>query len=197
MASLLVAFLFLQFVWTRVDGGSNQSISLGFSLVAGAHPMTAWYSKSRLFAFGFHPQGAGYVVAIWLLGFEENGNTVVWSLYRDEPLVSPNSTLELTLKGELVLFSGQGGVNKTIAANISFAVMNESGNFVLYNNHMGVVWQSFDCPTDSILKGQSLFSGKELVSSISETNYSSGRFRIKMQTDGNLVMFSINMVEDL
>lgn len=191
MASLLFCFLFLQFLHISVDGGSNHSISLGSSLVAGAQPANAWYSQSNLFAFGFYPQGTGYVVAIWLPSFEEE-STVVWTVYRDDPPVSPNSTLELTHKGELVLRSEQGGVNKTIATNISFAVMNNTGNFVLYNDHMGVVWQSFDHPTDSMLQGQSLFAGSELVSSVSKTNYSRGRFHIKMQMDGNLVMYPIN-----
>ncbi|KAJ0786469.1 putative protein kinase RLK-Pelle-SD-2b family [Helianthus annuus] len=189
MASLLLSFLFLHLIYTRVNGASKHSIDLGSKLVAGAQSSDAWSSQSNLFAFGFYPQGTGYVVAIWLVSVEEN--PVVWTAYRDDPPVSPNSTLELTHKGELVLFSDEG-VMKIIAANVSYAVMNNSGNFVLYNNHMGIVWQSFDFPTDSMLQGQRLSTGNELVSSVSKTNYSSGRFRIKMQMDGNLVMYPIN-----
>ncbi|KAK1408154.1 hypothetical protein QVD17_39788 [Tagetes erecta] len=175
---------------SRVDGASDQLISLGSSLVAGAQSGYAWYSQSSLFAFGFYPQGTGYVVAIWLVGLEEN--TVVWTAYRDDPPVSPDSKLELTHKGELVLFSDYDGVNKTIAADISYAVINNNGNFVLHNHHSGVVWQSFNRPTDSLLQGQRLFAGNELVSSVSKTDYSSGGFHIKMQMDGNLVMYPIN-----
>ncbi|KAF5818705.1 putative protein kinase RLK-Pelle-SD-2b family [Helianthus annuus] len=191
MASLLLllAFSFLQFIHTRVDGASSQSISLGHSIVAGAQSSDAWYSQSELFAFGFYPQGTGYVVAIWLVIDEEN--PVVWTAYRDDPPVSPNSTLELTHKGELVLFSDER-VIKIIAVNVSYAVMNNSGNFVLYNDDMGVVWQSFDFPTDSMLQGQKLSAGSELVSSVSKTNYSSGRFRIKLQMDDNIVMYPTN-----
>nr|XP_043629030.1 G-type lectin S-receptor-like serine/threonine-protein kinase LECRK1 [Erigeron canadensis] len=192
MSPLLFVFLFLLFFQTSADGGSGDTIKLGSSLVAGAQS-GAWYSQSGLFAFGFHPQGSGYVVAIWLVSIDEN--TVVWTENRDHPPVSPDATLELTNKGELVLLSVRSSVNKTIAANISFAVMTNSGNFVLHDRRMNVVWQSFDYPTDTMLPGQLLSGGCELVSSVSKTNYSSGRFRIKMQIDGNLVMYPVNTEE--
>ncbi|XP_023762959.1 G-type lectin S-receptor-like serine/threonine-protein kinase LECRK3 [Lactuca sativa] len=194
MASLLLAFLILQFVQTNcnVDGGS---IELGTSLVADAQSTTnPWYSQSKMFAFGFHPQGSSYVVAIWLVNSGET--TVVWTAYPDDPPVSPNTTLKLTHQGELVVSSKQGLDNKIIASNVSSAVMKDNGNFVMYNDQMGVVWQSFDYPTDSMLLGQSLFGGQQLVSSVSKTNYSSGRFRIKMQIDGNLVMYPKNTEDD-
>ncbi|KAJ0802922.1 putative non-specific serine/threonine protein kinase [Helianthus annuus] len=199
MASLLVAFLFFLLGQTRVDGGSNiHSIGLGSSLVAGAQP-SAWYSQSKLFAFGFYPQGAGYVVAIWLtIKDQENAGRVVWTLDPHKPPVSPNTTLNLTHKGELVLISNKSDIRKPITtteANISFAVLENNGNFMLYNDSMRVVWRSFDYPTDTILQGQSLRARMELVSSVSKTNYSSGRFRIKMQTDGNLVMYPINTTD--
>ncbi|KAJ0940174.1 putative protein kinase RLK-Pelle-SD-2b family [Helianthus annuus] len=187
---MILSASYSQFFHARVDGASHQSISLGSLLVAGAQTIDPWYSQSKGFAFGFYPQGTGYVVAIWLVSVKEN--PVVWTAYRDNPPVSPGTKLELTTKGELVLFSEHGSVNnKTIAANVSYAVMNDNGNFVLHND-IGVVWQSFDHPTDSILQGQSLYAGNELVSSVSKTNYSSGRFHIKMQMDGNLVMYPIN-----
>ncbi|XP_057994379.1 G-type lectin S-receptor-like serine/threonine-protein kinase LECRK3 [Hevea brasiliensis] len=48
---------------------------------------------------------------------------------------------------------------------------------------------TFCAPTDTILPGQSLLAGEELVSSISNTNHITGRFRLRMQRDGNLVMY--------
>ncbi|KAL4565750.1 hypothetical protein LXL04_029853 [Taraxacum kok-saghyz] len=188
MAQLLLAFLIFQFVQTNVNG---ESINLSSPLVAGAQSKNAWYSDSKMFAFGFYQlQGTtGYVVAIWLESFGEN--TVVWTAYRNDPPVSKNARLTHTLERELVLSCEDSGVNKTIATNVSSAVMNNTGNFVLYDDKMGVVWQSFDHPTDSLLKGQILFGGNELVSSLSKTNYSSGDFCIIMQMDGNLVMYPL------
>ncbi|MFS7913346.1 putative S-locus glycoprotein [Helianthus anomalus] len=150
MASLLLllAFSFLRFIHTRVDVASSQSISLGHSIVAGAQSSDAWYSQSELFAFGFYPQGTGYVVAIWLVIDEEN--PVVWTAYRDDPPVSPNSTLELTHKGELVLFSDEGVMRYLYTDYFYPAIRRvtlcDDGIFRLYSyNHTNsthfVVWE--------------------------------------------------------
>ncbi|KAK1371548.1 putative cGMP-dependent kinase, Concanavalin A-like lectin/glucanase domain protein [Heracleum sosnowskyi] len=63
--------------------------------------------------------------------------------------------------------------------------MLDTGNFVLYDNDFRITWQSFDHPTDTILPGQFLSTYQELFSSKSESDYSTGRFRLKMQSDSN------------
>nr|GEU99328.1 G-type lectin S-receptor-like serine/threonine-protein kinase LECRK3 [Tanacetum cinerariifolium] len=158
MASLLmIAYIFLQFIQTRVDGGSDHLIAKGSTLVAGAQSPYAWYSTSKLFAFGFYPQDTGYVIAIWLV--ITNEETVVWTASRDAPPVPPNAALELTHKG-VVLVSEQSGVHNILAANVSSSVMKDDGNFILYNVSMSVVWQSYDHPTDILLQHQSLYVWK-------------------------------------
>ena len=66
------------------------------------------------------------------------------------------------------------------------------GNFVIYNSDQDVIWESFDYPTDTLLPGQRLLAGQELISSMSDTHHSSGIFRLKMQTDGNLVQYPVD-----
>ncbi|KAI6691927.1 hypothetical protein NL676_019637 [Syzygium grande] len=66
------------------------------------------------------------------------------------------------------------------------ASMLDSGNFVLYDSNRGIIWQTFDSPTDSLLPGQNLSAGHQLVSSASESDQSSGVFRIKVQHDDDL-----------
>ncbi|KAF4384165.1 hypothetical protein F8388_001403 [Cannabis sativa] len=51
------------------------------------------------------------------------------------------------------------------------------------------IWQSFENPTDTLLSGQILETGKELVSAVSVSNHSSGEFQLIMQTDGVLVLY--------
>ncbi|MCI17016.1 G-type lectin S-receptor-like serine/threonine protein kinase RLK1-like, partial [Trifolium medium] len=77
--------------------------------------------------------------------------------------------------------------------------MLDSGNFVLYgdNSNSRIIWQSFDHPTDTLLGSQSLPSGGHLSSSLSETNSSTGRFRLNMQVDGNLVLYPAYTTESL
>ncbi|KAF2296568.1 hypothetical protein GH714_000262 [Hevea brasiliensis] len=73
----------------------------------------------------------------------------------------------------------------------SIASILDSGNFVLYDADSRIIWQSFDHQTDTLLPGQLLRSGNELVSSISESNHSTGNYRLVMQHDGNLVLYPV------
>ncbi|ESR41065.1 hypothetical protein CICLE_v10025158mg [Citrus x clementina] len=70
--------------------------------------------------------------------------------------------------------------------------MLDSGSFVLHNSDGKVIWQTFDHPTDTLLPTQRLSAGTELCSGISETDPSTGKFRLKMQYDGNLVQYPKN-----
>ncbi|XP_043687521.1 G-type lectin S-receptor-like serine/threonine-protein kinase LECRK2 [Telopea speciosissima] len=67
--------------------------------------------------------------------------------------------------------------------------MLDTGNVVLYNSSGMIFWQSFDFPTDTLLPGQRLLAGHELFSSLSETDHSTGIFKLNMQSDGNLVQY--------
>ncbi|GLJ05468.1 hypothetical protein SUGI_0018670 [Cryptomeria japonica] len=51
------------------------------------------------------------------------------------------------------------------------------------------MWQTFDNPTDTLLPGQTLHVQSYLFSKASTTNYSTGRFQLFMQMDGNLVLY--------
>ncbi|KAK6922853.1 Bulb-type lectin domain [Dillenia turbinata] len=189
VAAFLLSFVFHMVVAVQQQQ-SGQIIS-GSSLSPLIEP-TSWSSPSGQFAFGFFPQGNGFIVAIWLGG--KPNDTVVWTANRGDPPVS--STAKIVLKeGKLVLITEQG--EKPIADVTDFAVsasMLDSGNFVLYDKDSEVIWESFSSPTDSILGGQILASGHQLFSNLSENNYSLGRFHLDMQTDGNLVLYPANSV---
>ncbi|RDY02866.1 G-type lectin S-receptor-like serine/threonine-protein kinase LECRK1, partial [Mucuna pruriens] len=170
----------------------TQKIEPGASLVPTSNPAW-WRSPSGEFAFGFYPQEQGnvFVIAIWLVSGENK--TVVWIARRDDPPVTSNAKLQLTMDGKLVVIE-EYGQEKVIAdsAKASSASMLDSGNFVLYDNNSSIIWQSFDYPTDTLLGGQSLPSGHQLVSSSSQNNHSSGGHRLLMQYDGNLVLYPVN-----
>ncbi|XP_075672027.1 G-type lectin S-receptor-like serine/threonine-protein kinase LECRK3 [Castanea sativa] len=192
MASISIVFLVLSitFVAGRAQPNEPSRVRLGTSLT---YP-TSWPSPSHRFAFGFYPQGSGFAVGIWLVGMDNN-ITVVWTANRDDPPVTSKASLDFTKDGKLVLRTEQGP-EQVIASGAkgpaSYAVMNDSGNFVLYNNDSKITWQSFDSPTDTILQGQTLLAGAELASSLNEGDHSTGRFHLRMQTDGNLVSYPRN-----
>ncbi|XP_039156243.1 G-type lectin S-receptor-like serine/threonine-protein kinase LECRK1 [Eucalyptus grandis] len=173
---------------------SPESIPLGSSLSPGTN-QTSWLSPSGLFAFGFYPEGGKYAVGIWLVG--NPNKTVIWTANRHDPLVDSNSSIVFTPYA-LVVQTDQGGQPNPIISwqkQADSASMLDSGNFVIYKflyDPSNVNWQSFDFPTDTLVVDQHLLNYKELVSSKSPVDHSSGRFHVVMQDDGNLVAYGIN-----
>ncbi|KAL3850075.1 hypothetical protein ACJIZ3_011957 [Penstemon smallii] len=171
---------------------TNLNITLGSSIVANRSNST-WLSPSGEFAFGFQQiVPGGYLLAIWFNNIPER--TIVWSANRDN-LAEEGSIIQLLQDGRFEL-ENPGG-QRIWAANlagprVAYAAMLDIGNFVLASNTSRVVWQSFGEPTDTLLPGQPLNQGGDLVASFSETNYSSGRFMFAMQTNGNLVFYTRN-----
>ena len=198
MASVSVALILLFTVSEIIRAAQNHqlksTISLGSSLSpSGQH---SWNSSSGLVQFGFYKQGSGYSLGIWLV--TSPNITVVWTANRDEQPMPSNATLALTMDGKLILKTEESK-EKPIADLVfdepaSFASMLDSGNFVLYSNRSGIIWESFSTPTDTILGGQSLENGEHLLSSVTETNSSTGRFCLNMQEDGNIVLYPRNML---
>ncbi|KAG2665644.1 hypothetical protein I3760_15G017700 [Carya illinoinensis] len=142
------------------------------------------FSQSGTFAFGFFPFGDGFAVGIWDEGTPRK--TIVWTANRNDPPGSSNATIGLTNNGRLIL-QEVGGQEKPIANTTKpaiFVSMLNSGNLVLYNSNSTIVWQRL-----------LLRAGDELIRSISETNHSMGSFRIKMQTDGNIVMYPVGSLD--
>ncbi|KAM5563577.1 G-type lectin S-receptor-like serine/threonine-protein kinase LECRK1 [Rosa sericea] len=200
MASIGIAILLFS-LHSLCEGAQQNNdsrhIRLGSSVFPETHP-SSWPSASGLFEFGFYQQGNGFAVGIWLVGVD--GNTTVWTANRDDPplLPSPNNTVQLQLAtdGKLVLTSDQGHKKVVIASttngSVSSASMLDSGNFVLYDENYKVIWESFNHPTDTILGGQTLPAGGQLVSSLSDADHSTGHFHLNMQADGNLVLYPAN-----
>ena len=197
MAATTFILLIVYAIWNveasqTGGGGGARNISRGSSLTPTGN--SSWLSPSGLYAFGFYPQGkGGYAVGIFVAGIPDK--TVVWTANRDNPPpATTNLTLQLTADGRLILQSPQGQSIPIVetSENISSASMLDTGNFVLYNFNQKRIWQSFDYPTDTILPGQTLSGDQQLVSAASETDHSSGIFRLVMQSDGDLVLYSVD-----
>ncbi|KAM3707317.1 hypothetical protein ACJW31_02G015600 [Castanea mollissima] len=179
-----VLILLLNFCGLHAQISPN--ISLGSSITAGSN--ASLRSLSGDFAFGFYAlQSSLYLVGVWFDRIPEK--TLVWSANRDHP-VEPGSSIQLTSAGELVL-TYVNGSNLQIysGAAASLGTMENNGNFVLRDNSSRILWRSFDSPTDTLLQGQFLVEGQMLYSNAKGiSNYSTGEFKLEMQTDGNLVL---------
>ncbi|CAI9777591.1 unnamed protein product [Fraxinus pennsylvanica] len=167
------------------------NISLGSSLEPNTN--SSWLSPSGLYAFGFYKLTNGYAVGVFIAGIPEK--TVVWTANRDDPVFPTNAILLLTDYGRLILKQDNGD-DINIASSVRPVVsasMLDNGNFVLYDSSRRIAWQSFDSPTDTLLPGQRLPPGMDLVSSASKTNPARGIFRLAMQTDGHLAQYPVEI----
>ncbi|KAK1370999.1 Receptor-like serine/threonine-protein kinase [Heracleum sosnowskyi] len=197
MANSLFSLVLLSAMcYVAAQNRVSNIIGRGSSLTPTAN--SSWLSPSGLFAFGFLPQGDNrYGVGIFVAGLAVN-KTVVWTANRDDPPVSDDATLRLTTEGKLILQKqSQDSTTDVVRLDrsISSASMLDSGNFVLYGSNQEKIWQSFDHPTDTILPGQILAQGQELFSSRSNSDYSTGIFRLKMQSDSNLVQYPVQTTD--
>ncbi|KAK6913933.1 Bulb-type lectin domain [Dillenia turbinata] len=169
-----------------LEGSVENPVRLNSSLTAGTD--SSWRSDSGDFAFGFRRLSNNqYLLGVWFDKIPDK--TLIWTANRDEP-VEEGSLISLTYDGKFVLTYFNGSVRfiypGAAAAN---GIMQDNGNFVLSDSNSNMLWQSFDSPTDTIVPGQVLDAGKKLLSNTrGTTNYSTGNFKLEMQSDGNLVL---------
>ncbi|GLT59533.1 hypothetical protein SLA2020_323460 [Shorea laevis] len=190
--SLCLILLFLLPVCVLAQ--TSQNITLGSSLTAALDINDSWKSPSGDFAFGFQQIGAGmFLLAIWFDKIPEK--TIIWSA-NGENLVQRGSTIRLTRDGQFRLNDSQGkqvwAADLVGSGTVSYAAMLDSGNFVLASQDSINLWESFDQPTDTILPTQILNVGSSLIARYSEMNYSSGRFLMQLQSNGNLVLSTLH-----
>ncbi|KAL3620427.1 hypothetical protein CASFOL_035339 [Castilleja foliolosa] len=173
---------------------SLHNVTLGSVLTAGQN--ATWQSSSGEFAFGFQQVPAGgYILSIVFAKMAKK--TIVWSANRDI-IVGVGSKVQLSDDGSQLVLSSPNGT-QIWAASLNgsgvaaYGAMLDNGNFVLVEkNSTSYLWQSFNEPTDTLLPGQVLNQDGSLFSSLNETDYSRGRFKLIMQTDNNLVLYPRN-----
>ncbi|KAF3974619.1 hypothetical protein CMV_002069 [Castanea mollissima] len=187
---------------------NNGNVTVGKFLTA-TDNTTSWLSPSGEFAFGFRPlsnQKDLFLLSIWFDKIPDK--TVVWYAKDDLNMSSGGATpvprgskVELDADKGLVLTGPQGDElwrSNTTVGTVSYGGMRNTGNFVLQDSNSKNLWESFNKPTDTLLPSQIVerLAGVVLYSRQSETNFSKGRFLLKLQDDGDLVLNSINLPTD-
>lgn len=189
---LITIFITMQLLQISATAQSYLNFTAGSSLLANPANST-WLSPSGDFAFGFQqvsPQG--YLLAIWFDQIPEK--TIVWSANRDD-LAPQGSRIQISANGRFELDdpTGRRIWSAKLDAAAAYGAMLDTGDFVLASNSSIILWRSFSQPTDTLLPTViQLNQDTTLISSLSETNYSRGRFNFVLQSDGNLVLQRIN-----
>ncbi|KAI4323359.1 hypothetical protein L6164_022973 [Bauhinia variegata] len=152
---------------------------------------SSWNSLSGEFAFGFRnvpfgDEGFAPLLAIWFT--KVPNNTIVW--YAKDVGAPAGSTVQLRNNG-LVVYDPQGNQKwRRPKNNATFcAIMQDNGNLVLLDENGSRVWESFEEPSDTILPGQTLKWPQTLRARQSDISFSNGSFELRLQQDGNLVLY--------
>ncbi|XP_047964988.1 G-type lectin S-receptor-like serine/threonine-protein kinase At1g11330 [Salvia hispanica] len=141
-------------------------------------------SKGGIFELGFFspPNSNNYYLGIWYKSIPIQ--TVVWVFNRETPILFYNNKPQLQFLSDdsSVLCLNVENTPTTLrcvggSSNISEAVILDSGNFVLRNDSGGVLWQSFDYPTDTWLPAtKPLYITPPITSWRNSTDPASGNY---------------------
>ncbi|KAL9319693.1 hypothetical protein ACSQ67_011532 [Phaseolus vulgaris] len=175
---------------------SNASRRVGDTLIAG-NETSKWLSPSGDFAFGFYQfPNKLFLLAIWYNQIQNT--TIIWSANGDN-LAPIGSKLELNDSRGLILKNPQGlelWTSNFTSGTIFNGLMNDDGNFQLLDQNFVSLWESFSHPTDTLVPTQVLELGGKLSSRQGEFNFSTGRFKLHLQEDGNLVFKLANLLSN-
>ncbi|KAL5559094.1 hypothetical protein UlMin_035305 [Ulmus minor] len=151
-------------------------------------PSHVLVSSNGVFSAGFVPVGVNaYGFSVRFM--KSSALTIIWMANRDQPVNGKGSKLLLTKNGNLVLLdAGRVSLWSTKTDSISPVKLHlrDNGNLVLITSENVVLWESFKSPTDTLLPQQRLTNEVNLISSKSQTNYSSGYYKLFFDTDNVL-----------
>ncbi|XP_047339853.1 G-type lectin S-receptor-like serine/threonine-protein kinase SD2-5 [Impatiens glandulifera] len=120
-----------------------------------------------------------------------NDPVMIWSANRNYPLQG-NATLKFTSKGDLILANADDklvwSTNTTGNSVLGFK-LTETGNLILFGDDHSIVWQSFDHPTDTLVRGQILLPGQKLIASQSTDSLNEGLYSLTREKQGCLVAY--------
>ncbi|KAG2399879.1 G-type lectin S-receptor-like serine/threonine-protein [Vigna angularis] len=159
----------------------------------------------------FNP--GGQQTSFYLCVIHDASKTIIWSANRDAP-ISDSGKMLLTVKG-ITIIDHDGNTKwstPSLKSQANRLVLTEMGNLVLQDTSNGSLWESFQSPTDTIVIGQRLPVGASLSSAASNSNLSTGDFKLtisssdavlqwygqtywKLSTDTKVFKNSNNMVE--
>ncbi|KAI3683474.1 hypothetical protein L1987_83978 [Smallanthus sonchifolius] len=140
---------------------TDGSVSVDASLTA-TPDAKPWFSSSGEFAWGFKQVQDNFLLSIWYDMIDEK-------------------TIICDPQGKEVWSSG-------IISDLSYGYMNDTGNFVIVGSNSSNIWESFDHPADTMLPTQVMARGGVINSKIGKTNFTGGKFQLRLLPDGNLVL---------
>ncbi|GLU14530.1 hypothetical protein SLE2022_310920 [Rubroshorea leprosula] len=120
------------------------------------------------------------------------GPYLLWTANRDSPISNDSAYLTVDGNGNLKILAGETEVITLYSTKASInasAILQKDGNFVLRQLNpdgsvKGILWQSFEHPTDTLLPGMKVGITKNLRSEISNNSLASGHFTLGVDPNG-------------
>ncbi|TYJ35210.1 hypothetical protein E1A91_A05G220700v1 [Gossypium mustelinum] len=136
-------------------------------------------SPSGMFSAGFYRIGQNaYCFAIWFSKpCHDGSHTIVWMANRDTPVNGRRSKLSF------IIWTSNNTVRDHSWSQLNLL---DSGKLVLQSLVNDTLRQSFDSPTDTLLHEQPLTQHNRLVSARSQSDYSSGNYKLMYDYDNVL-----------
>ncbi|KAG6751358.1 hypothetical protein POTOM_045892 [Populus tomentosa] len=153
-------------------------------------------SNGEKFELGFFtPNGSTErrYVGIWF--YKSSPRTVVWVANRDNPLLDHSGVFSVDENGNLEILDGRGrsfwSINLEKPSSMNrIAKLMDTGNLVVSDEddekHLtGILWQSFENPTETFLPGMKLDEDMALISWKSYDDPASGNFSFQLDREAN------------
>jgi hypothetical protein len=188
---VLFLLLSLAYCFPFSSATLRHTMEQGTSLTV-ERPEEVLTSPNGVFSAGFHSVGGNaYCFAIWFNhpSLQSRNRTIVWMANRDQPVNGRRSKLSLLKTGNLILTdAGKFTVwaTNTLSNSSVKLSLNDTGNLILHALEGVSLWQSFHFPTDTLLPQQLLTRNTKLVSSRSQSTYSSGFYKLFFDNDNLL-----------
>ncbi|KAH7860094.1 hypothetical protein Vadar_009167 [Vaccinium darrowii] len=186
-----------------IDGSTLRPILLVYNITKSYPPFGLGFFTNRTYTST--PDSGFYLVVFLMTGLNVTAHNsdgqyqfspymppkVLWSANRDSP-VGENATLDFTAEGDLVLrdeFSNPAWTTNTSNDYVALMAINVTGNLMLLNGSNGVVWQSYDYPTDTWLPNQKIYNSQRLTARSSSSNLSTGIYFLSVKDDNTIRAF--------
>ncbi|GMN26075.1 hypothetical protein TIFTF001_046020, partial [Ficus carica] len=203
MVTMFISFVLFLAITSPLRSASKSNhltLTAGSSLSFKKPNLDVLTSPNDIFSAGFHPVGENaYCFAIWFTEpshVRSHSRTIVWMANRDKPVNGRSSKLTLLKTGNLVLSDASQISIVRETATFSYSPsqlhLEATGNMVLRTSDDVILWQSFDSPTDTLLPEQPLTRFVKLISSRSQTNFSSGFYKLFFNNDNILCLIYDN-----
>ncbi|KAK2414216.1 putative receptor protein kinase ZmPK1 [Trifolium repens] len=162
------------------------SLKKGSSLSVEKHEKDVLVSWNGIFSAGFYQIGENaFSFAIWFTELEDHSHdpaNIVWMANREQPVNGKKSKLLLLNTGNVLLLDAGQHITWTSNTESNAPLelyLKDDGNLVLRElQGTTILWQSYDFPTNTLLPNQPLARHTNLVSSRSQSNHSSGFYKL-------------------